>query len=175
MRTFQNNTKTHTKCATTSTVSYSCAISTSKQSQKYRGNVYKFHDYFKRNYLARTHDSYFPMKGSLLNRINTLLMAQFCCQRLLSSHHFQNKPISYVLYPMYAITTSSSWIGSQNALKNAVRNIQELHDTGLPVLTKSEHASVTGQKAEYVEHLIFLHQCLFWGFFFFKRKNSSMP
>lgn len=58
------------------------------------------HDHFKGNYLARTHDSYFPMKGSLLNWINTLLIAKFRCRRLLSSHHFQNKPISYFLYPV---------------------------------------------------------------------------
>lgn len=71
-----------------------------KKPQKYRGNVYKLHDYFKGNYLGRTHDSYFPMKGSLLNWINTLLIAKFHCPRLLSSHHFQNKPISYFLYPV---------------------------------------------------------------------------
>lgn len=125
-----------------------------KKSQKYRGNVYKLHDHFRGNYLAGTHDLYFPMKGSLLNWINTLLIAKFHCRRLLSSHHFQNKPISYFFILCVTITTSSSWICFQRALKKtAAKNIQEMHDTGLPVLMKLDRTSVTGWEAKCILQL----------------------
>lgn len=125
-----------------------------KKSQKYRGNVHKLHDHFRGNYLAGTHDLYFPMKGSLLNWINTLLIAKFHCRRLLSSHHFQNKPISYFFILCATITTSSSRICFQRALKKtAAKNIQEMHDTGLPVLMKLDHTSVTGWEAKYILQL----------------------
>lgn len=122
-----------------------------KKLQKYRGNIYKLHDYFKGNYLARTHDSYFPMKGSLLNWINTLLIAKFHCRRLLSSHHFQNKPISYFLYPVCDDYNKliMNLLPKCSKKKTAAKNIQEMHDIGLPVLMKLDRTSVTGWKAKY--------------------------
>lgn len=109
------------------------------------------HDYFKGNYLARTHDSYFPMKGSLLNWINTLLIAKFHCRRLLSSHHFQNKPLSYFLYPVCNYYTKLIMnLFPKCSKKTAAKNIQEMHDTGLPVLMKLDHTSVIGWKAKYI-------------------------
>lgn len=34
--------------------------------------------------------------------------------------------------------------------KPAAKNIQEMHDTGLPVLMKLDHTSVTSWKAKYI-------------------------